>query len=566
MLSGTVNLNAACANCAAGSSVQFKYDSNNIGGPVSVTSGAASQQWNTVGVNNGPHSLSAQLVGTTVVSSAVSVTVSNVSVPPTCTFAGPSTVTMNSGATQQFTFSSTGTPTPTVDISAVLGVIVSVSGNTVLYRAPTTQANTTDTLDCHAYNGTVPDGFDGVTINVTGQPPGAPLFTSISSRTAYLRGQGILSFSLFGQNFAPPPAQSLTVSHGQLLVWSVISSTRIDFLWTGTIDFFDPGEVEVTLSDPKGSSTTHFLFKGNGDTMSCSPTECFQVNPVLPGGIVVYDRATGNQVRHINPNVIGRASVAWDNVSGDIAFIGLSPTAISVRNTQGTASGTSNPQPQSATGITAITAKEGYGCSVRDQEGKLAFFDMRVDGSTPLITSPLIGGQPTPGAMGTLGSQLVCATFGVEDLQYTVLRVPQNTILGQATLQGLRKASELNPEQGGWRLKIFSSGPAGGIAALLHDEDKIVVFLNASTGSELRRVTLTGFPFRMEADEATGTVIVANWDDNERKTRFDKVNALTGQASALSGTVNFAATGMEVCGSFVCVANRDNAFAKVPIN
>src|SRR3989338_11076180 len=120
MLSGTVNLNAACANCAAGSSVQFKDDSNNIGGPVSVTSGAASQQWNTGGVNNGPHSLSAQLVGTTVVSSAVSVTVSNVSVPPTCHFAGPSTRTMNSGATQQFTFSSTGTPTPTVDISAVL--------------------------------------------------------------------------------------------------------------------------------------------------------------------------------------------------------------------------------------------------------------------------------------------------------------------------------------------------------------------------------------------------------------------------------------------------------------
>ena len=168
--------------------------------------------------------------------------------------------------------------------------------------------------------------------------------------------------------------------------------------------------------------------------------------------------------------------------------------------------------------------------------------------------------------MGKLGSQLVCATFSVEDLKYTALRIPQNTMLGQSTLNGLRKASQLGPGQGGWRLKMFSSGSAAGTAALLHDEDKVVVFLNASTGAELRRVTLTGIPFRMEADEATGTVIVANWDENERKTRFDKVNALTGQTSALSGTVNFAATGMEVCGSSVCVANRDNAFDKVPIN
>ena len=70
----------------------------------------------------------------------------------------------------------------------------------------------------------------------------------------------------------------------------------------------------------------------------------------------------------------------------------------------------------------------------------------------------------------------------------------------------------------------------------------------------------------MEADEANGQVIIANWDSEALKTRFTKVKVSNGQDSSLSGTVNFAATGMEICGSFICVANRDDAFARVPIN
>jgi len=488
-------------------------------------------------------------------------------IPPTLTFLGPDTVTVNPGATQQFNFTATGNPAPTLDCTAILGIIVSFSGTSVTYRAPTPQGNVSDTLTCTADNGINPQGVDSITIIVPFTPNG-PVITSITPETIYFRDQTILGGQIHGANFAV--GQNLSVSHGQLFNVFLASSTQINFNWSGTLDFFDPGDIELTLTGPSGSATTSFLFKGNFDTMACSTTECFQVlTTTTSAGVLAYNQATG--ARRVVRSVGGLTSVAWENISGDLTTVGLFPTSNAVTTINGgpfrpSGDPVSNPEPLFGHSIPEVDAREGYACSARDDLGKLTFFDMRASGSTPLVVSQFTVDQPTPVAMGKLGSQIVCPTFSIEDLKYTVLRIPQNTVLGQSTLNGLRKASQLGPAQGGWRLKMFSSGSAAGTAALLHDEDKVLVILNASTGAELRRVTLSGVPFRMEADEANAQVIVAYWDRTTRRTRFDKVNALTGQTSALSGTVNFAATGMEICGSFICVANRDNAFDKVPIN
>ena len=473
--------------------------------------------------------------------------------PPVLTFLGPDTVTVNPGATAQFAFTLTGSPAPTVDCSATLGTIVGLSGNMVTYRAPTPASNVSDTLTCTADNGINPQGVDSITIIVPFQPNGA-VITSISPETIYFRSVGIQGMVVRGANFAV--GQPVSVNHGKLLGVFFVSSTELNVSWAadGDIPGYDPGEVELTV----GTATTSFLFKGNFDTMTCSTTECFQLSQLPPGVVVVYDKNTGARKREFNIGSIAN-SIAWDNQSN--LLLVTSDQGLGARTVDGApAAGANYDRP-----TTEIVARDGRACAASDVDGTLVFYDV-VQGPTPFTLSPQIGGKPTPVAIGYIGTQQVCATFSVESLHLTVLRVPQNTILWQATVNGLRKQSELNQAaaQGGWRLKIFSSGSAAGIVALLHDEDRVAAFFNG--GTELRRVTLTGFPFRMEADEATGTVIIANWDDNERKTRFDKVNALTGQASALSGTVNFAATGMEVCGSSVCVANRDNAFAKAPIN
>ena len=485
--------------------------------------------------------------------------------PPVLTFVGPDTVTVNPGASQQFTFTLTGSPAPTVDCSATLGTIVGLSGNMVTYRAPTPASNVSDTLTCTADNGINPQGVDSITIIVPFTPNG-PVITSIEPEHLYFRDSlAIQGMVVHGGNFTT--GLQASVNYGKLLSVFLASSTELNIAWAEDTDDYHPGDVEFTLSGAAGTATEHFLFKGNFDTMVCSQTECFQVYDQAPGSGNVYDRTTGSLKRTILPTSTVMSNLTWDNGSGDLAFVGFGPTVISTRAITGEfTSFISFPEQQSAVFISEIVARDGSSCSARDEEGRLAFFDMTVDGPTPLILSPPISGKPTPVAMGKIGSQLVCATFSVEDLKYTALRIPQNTILGQSTLQGLHKASGLGPAEGGWRLKLFSSGSAAGIAALLHDEDKVVVFLNASTGAELRRVSLSGIPFRMEADEANGQVIIANWDSEALKTRFNKVKVSNGQISSLSGTVNFASTGMEVCGSFVCAANRDDAFAKVTIN
>src|SRR3989338_8072935 len=481
-------------------------------------------------------------------------------IPPTLTFLGPDTVTVNPGATQQFNFTATGNTAPTLDCTAILGIIVSFSGTSVTYRAPTPQGNVSDTLTCTADNGINPQGVDSITIIVPFTPNG-PVITSIEPETLYLLSTAIQGMIVKGGNFAI--GQQVSVSRGKLLNVFLASSTELNIAFAVDSDIpgYNPGDVELTISGQTGSATGHFLFKGGFDTLVCSDTECFQYSQQVPGHLLVYDKATGVKKRQFDIGGMGN-NIAWDNQSNMLLGSGSSGIG---------GSSPSDGSPAffvvSFDSTTEVFARDGQACMASENGGMLGFAPVAYgQGQIQATYSPPLGNKPTPVAMGKLGSQLVCATFSVEDLKYTVLRIPQNTVLGQSALNGLRKASELGPSQGGWRLKLFSSGSAAGTAALLHDEDKVVVFLNASTGAELRRVTLTGIPFRMEADEANGQVIIANWDEVERKTRFDRINVSSGQVSTLSGTANFAATGMEVCGSFVCAANWDDAFAKVPIN
>src|SRR3989338_4803684 len=292
--------------------------------------------------------------------------------------------------------------------------------------------------------------------------------------------------------------------------------------------------------------------------MTCSTTECFQLSQLPPGVVVVYDKNTGARKREFNIGSIAN-SIAWDNQSN--LLLVTSDQGLGARTVDGApAAGANYDRP-----TTEIVARDGRACAASDVDGTLVFYDV-VQGPTPFTLSPQIGGKPTPVAIGYIGTQQVCATFSVESLHLTVLRVPQNTILWQATVNGLRKQSELNQAaaQGGWRLKIFSSGSAAGIVALLHDEDRVAAFFNG--GTELRRVTLSGAPFRMEQDEANGQVIVSKWNHAERKTEFDKVKVSTGQVTAVNNKVSFGATGGDPCGSVICAGNRTTAFARVPIN
>ena len=84
-------------------------------------------------------------------------------------------------------------------------------------------------------------------------------------------------------------------------------------------------------------------------------------------------------------------------------------------------------------------------------------------------------------------------------------------------LTGLTPPDTLaNTGKGGWYLARFETGPAAGTVALLSAFDNIVVFVNASTMTEIKSVPLnlpsqpaSGSAFRLAADETNGRAIVA---------------------------------------------------------
>src|SRR3989338_11600866 len=196
--------------------------------------------------------------------------------PPPLTFLGPDTVTVNPGATQQFNFTATGNPAPTLDCTAILGIIVSFSGTSVTYRAPTPQGNVSDTLTCTADNGINPQGVDSITIIVPFTPNG-PVITSIEPEHLYFRDSlAIQGMVVHGGNFTT--GLQASVNYGKLLSVFLASSTELNIAWAEDTDDYHPGDVEFTLSGASGTATEHFLFKGNFDTMVCSQTECFKVN------------------------------------------------------------------------------------------------------------------------------------------------------------------------------------------------------------------------------------------------------------------------------------------------
>ena len=98
----------------------------------------------------------------------------------------------------------------------------------------------------------------------------------------------------------------------------------------------------------------------------------------------------------------------------------------------------------------------------------------------------------------------------------TLKSFPPSQTANPLILNGLTAADTLTGTgNGGWYLTRFETGPAAGTVALLSAYDKTIVFVNASTMTETKRVILSpavygsGTPFRIAADETNGRVVVA---------------------------------------------------------
>jgi hypothetical protein len=482
----------------------------------------------------------------------------------------PTTATVELGKSQSFTLALSGQPSPTVTCSQPTQGTVSNSGNAVTYTAPADPPaqNWTVNISCTAQNRA---GSATATAQITLNYP-VPVIDSINSSSIYLskemiiggievRGSGFYAGGTFQvHNPDSPFAGSVILAQG---------TERNKLSWNTAFDtpHWAPMYLKITVSSPTGhgggtSNPGWFAFLGNLNALALSQTKAFflYLGPV-PGGeagigdrIRVYDLATGAQVADFSidsPSFVRQ--IAYEEVNSLILNTGYQAMGVwredgSIKNAIGN---DDNARPMS------ISSLEGNVCATFPTTGKIGWVTGLDLFSPPPFTIMPTGHKPWNVAVSKLGDQLLCTVYDIQDLQLSVIKIPQLELHKSLILNGLTPADQLwgqgDGPDGGWQLDVFKSGSAANTAAVLSQTvigqfDRVIVFVDIASGTELRRVQLDGNPFRIAANNATGELIVAYADTSDGKTHFKKIAVSTGEVTNLSMTTpeGVLATGLAV--------------------
>lgn len=353
-----------------------------------------------------------------------------------------------------------------------------------------------------------------------------------------------------GSNFTTN--DTVTISHGTILQGEHTSSTEKRMSVSFGSLAWSPGWVTIVISGSGGTTTSRFAFLGNLNTLAISNTHAFQLDQGAGkvhrfrlsdgakdlewgAGRLTYHLAIDEQLGRLLTFQSNRFFIVWDfdgqNVGG---------------NTNGSI-------------LLAGASRGGHGCISQDIDDQIVSVDLSQ--INPSMVAASIGDQPHSVAMTNILGQLVCVVYNREDNVLSVVDIPSMNLRGFVFLAGLTKASMVSTAQGGWQLGVFHSGSSAGKAVLLAQADKklAVVDLNTNPLQELRRIDLSGFPFRIATNDADGSVIVAYVDVAAGLTRFEKINPNTGVVTSLSITSNLLCTGFGVStdGTKLYCANRD---------
>jgi len=544
-VSGVVTVSASVSSTYATKGVQFYLDGNPLG--PEDTAAPYSVSWDTTSVANGAHSLTAtakDTKGSQATSKEIKVMVNNISITLT-----PPSATVALGQTFDFVLNVEGIATPTC--SALLGQ-VTLNGSIVSYRAPIeVPANWSDTLTCQASS-------QNASAPIALQYP-LPVIESVGYGWLWLPDKAFIGTIVRGSGFYSQG--TVRVENAHLSGASLINHNQIQLhldFWNGP---WSPGWLDTIVTNPApggGSATYPWAFLGNLNPLAMGETEIYFLDQGADV-IRIYD-LNGTPLRTIPlRNPILAYQLALDDITGYLALTTYSMINI-VRVKDGFFFGYfANDKP-----MMVVAARDGWVCTTQPYDNQIACGDLTQLGGA-VITGPLLtalvggeGGQPWPIAMTKLAEQRVAAVFNREDLVFSVVKVPEMNLLASSILVGLTPVSQLPTHLGGWQLAVFGSGPAAGLAALLHQYDKLVVFVDLATGQEIRRVQLEGIPFRIAANNVSGQLVVAKADTAEKKTRFEKIN-LAGEITPLTNTSDLLCVGLGISrdGAKLYCAMRD---------
>lgn len=318
---------------------------------------------------------------------------------------------------------------------------------------------------------------------------------------------------------------------------------------------WDPRFHDVRVSTPSdghGGGTSapgHFAMLGNLDTGAASSTAIFSYDPAEaytdPSGATRYglvhkfNRTTLAEELSFGIGEVAQG-IAFDETTNSLVVVNSGGNILLYNPDTGQRKlATNNPEDFSAKGV---SAKDGYACVARDSGGVVASVDLQSE-PYPRFVNQSIGDIPWNTAMDTLpGDGRVCSVFNVGDLVFSVVKIPEMTTLRFSVVNSLRSIRDVQLSGAGWQTGVFTSGPAAHQAVILSRNEKALIFMDETTGTEVRRVTLDGDPFRIAIDNANGNVIVAMVDSSAGLTRFKRVRASDGTVTNLSSTSNLLAT------------------------
>ena len=458
----------------------------------------------------------------------------------------PASIAVALGSSTTFTFNTSGSGISASGCNVTGPGSVALSGSQATYTAPANKpSGFFATVTCTATNSA---GTGSATIAITLRYP-VPFIGVVSPTVVECARECTVTFSIQGSGFYPGG-----ILHVAPLGDIQVPSSATPSQFSDAITFqqfaygsnFSPGWLDFSVSSPTDAAggqsntvTAAFLSAFNtaflDETFASFSTPNFWQLDQTTGNVFgplgansffilqpsIYDVGT------TIPNII--QSLGTENSGADVtSFLVGTDTLVNINKPLG------------------IDAMNKLACVSRDIDGAVSSIDL--SGTTFPTQSVSLGQVPWAVQMTSLASGVTnCVVFDAGNLNLSVLTMPSLTVSQSATLAGLTPIPKAGTAPvGGWQLAVFNSGPAAGTAAVLSQADDVVVFVNLSSGQEIRRVFLSGAAIRIAADNAHGTLVVAIADPINRQTTFQIISPSTGTITTLQATSPLLATGLGV--------------------
>ncbi len=455
---------------------------------------------------------------------AIPVTITTVTVA-----AAPGSITTAQTATCVSTVQGTGSFSSAVTWTATNGTITS-SG--VLTPAAVGAAT------CTATSTQDPTKSGSASVTVT---QAVPAITAVLPTIAYADGTEILGLAIVGTGFDSSDNIKVT-SPGSMFSASLQGTTTIAVTLNLDSPHFSPGWFGFTICEADKttcSNTEYFAFIGNMNTLALGPDGTLYQNDQMTG--TAWKFTVSNGVAIAAGNIFGASAIypvfAVDDKTGDI--VGGRGTNDSKGNALTTATDDGN-----GNNWVGQDANNGLTCGTRPNGNPtpnlVSCFAVGVQDAQ--LYSNTLGTEPWSVAMGTFSGKTYAFVYSrkTSPMLWKVDATNANTV-GSYVPTGFTDSTAIQHSSlmGGWEVVVFEKGPAANTVALLSNYDKLLVFVDASTMQETKRVTLTGNPFRIAKDETNGKLVVASADLTDPanpKTSFTAVDPSASVQEAQSVT------------------------------